>query len=75
MSGALIAAPAPAAAKLDVPFTTAPIAPRSESTFGNGKAYPSAEVGMSLVLSSLVGGVLMATFGVFAMAYSENNRS
>ena len=38
------------------------------------KAYPFAEVGISLALSSVVVGVLMATFGVFAMAYAENNR-
>ena len=38
------------------------------------KAYPMAEAGISLALSSVAVGVLMAAFGVFAMAYAENNR-
>ena len=50
------------------------VAFQSEDIGFNIKVYPYAEAGISLAVSSVVIGLLMTAFGVFAMAYAENNR-
>ena len=50
------------------------IAFQSEDIGFNIKVYPYAEAGISLAVSSVVIALLMTAFGVFAMAYAENNR-
>jgi hypothetical protein len=50
------------------------LALKTETEYGyTNKEYVNAGLGMSLAGASLVGGVLLATFGVFAMAYAESN--
>ena len=50
------------------------IAFQSEDIGFNIKVYPYAEAGISLAVSPVVIALLMTAFGVFAMAYAENNR-
>lgn len=46
----------------------------TETEYGSNNEYVNVGLGLSLAGASLVGGALLATFGIFAMAYAENNR-
>jgi cbb3-type cytochrome oxidase subunit 1 len=50
------------------------IAFQTEDIGFNIKVYPYAEAGISVAVSPVVIALLMTAFGVFAMAYAENNR-